>query len=118
VRQPSSPALLAWKDALSSYLAGGDARLDLPVDVAATAFQTRVWNYLRAIPRGEVRSYSQVAEGLGAPRAVRAVAQACAANRVALAIPCHRVIRSSGELGGYRWGIQRKQALLERERAV
>lgn len=118
VRQPDNPALLAWRDALASHLEGRAGTLDVPVDVAATAFQVRVWNYLRTIPRGETRSYAQVAEGVGRPSAARAVAQACAANRVAIAIPCHRVIRGSGALGGYRWGVARKEALLRGERAA
>jgi AraC family transcriptional regulator of adaptative response/methylated-DNA-[protein]-cysteine methyltransferase len=91
--------------------------LDLPLDLESTEFQRRVWSALREIPAGETRSYGQVAEAIGAPGAVRAVARACAANPVALVIPCHRVIRASGELSGYRWGVERKRALLERERA-
>jgi len=82
----------------------------------ATAFQWRVYEALRAIPAGETRSYSGIARGLGKPRAARAVARACATNRVAVVIPCHRVVREGGGLGGYRWGIERKQAILERER--
>jgi AraC family transcriptional regulator of adaptative response/methylated-DNA-[protein]-cysteine methyltransferase len=105
-----------WRDALSGYLAGVNPGLNLPLDIQATAFQMRVWDYLRTIPSGQTRSYGEVAKGIGRPSAVRAVAHACASNRVALAIPCHRVIRGSGELGGYRWGVERKQALLDRER--
>ncbi|SPF36047.1 fused DNA-binding transcriptional dual regulator; O6-methylguanine-DNA methyltransferase (fragment) [Candidatus Sulfopaludibacter sp. SbA4] len=104
-------------DALSSHLAGTRPRLELPLDIQATAFQMRVWNYLQSIPYGEVQSYGEVAAGIGLPSAVRAVARACATNRVALAIPCHRVIRGSGEMGGYRWGVARKRALIDRERA-
>src|SRR5690606_1774627 len=89
--------------------------LDLPLDVRGTAFQQRVWQALRAIPAGETASYAQVAERIGAPKAVRAVAGACASNRLAVAIPCHRVVRSDGALSGYRWGVERKRALLERE---
>jgi AraC family transcriptional regulator of adaptative response/methylated-DNA-[protein]-cysteine methyltransferase len=88
----------------------------LPLDLAGTAFQIRVWEALRAIPLGETRTYSDVAEEIGMPRAVRAVASACAANEAALAIPCHRVIRRDGSLGGYRWGIEVKEALLNAER--
>jgi AraC family transcriptional regulator of adaptative response/methylated-DNA-[protein]-cysteine methyltransferase len=91
--------------------------LSLPVDVRATAFQLKVWNYLSSIPYGEVRSYSEVAAALGSPKAVRAVASACASNKVALLVPCHRVLRNNGELGGYRWGLGRKRALLDLERA-
>jgi AraC family transcriptional regulator of adaptative response/methylated-DNA-[protein]-cysteine methyltransferase len=93
----------------------GDAT-QLPLDLAGTAFQIRVWEALRAIPLGQTRMYSEVAEEIGAPRAVRAVASACAANETALAIPCHRVIRRDGALGGYRWGIETKEALLAAER--
>jgi AraC family transcriptional regulator of adaptative response/methylated-DNA-[protein]-cysteine methyltransferase len=88
---------------------------DLPLDIQATAFQRRVWSYLQSIAFGETRSYSQVAKAIRRPSAVRAVARACATNPVAIAIPCHRVLRSNGELGGYRWGIGRKKALLEME---
>jgi AraC family transcriptional regulator of adaptative response/methylated-DNA-[protein]-cysteine methyltransferase len=77
----------------------------------------RVWRYLQTIPRGHVESYAEVARGIGRPTAARAVAQACASNPVALAIPCHRVIRGNGELGGYRWGVERKRTLLDTERA-
>lgn len=89
--------------------------LSLPLDVRGTAFQERVWQALRAIPAGSTQSYQQVAQALGAPQAVRAVARACAANPLAVAVPCHRVLRSDGGLSGYRWGIERKQALLKRE---
>jgi len=98
-------------------LAGTAPRPDLPLDLQATAFQHRVWQELRAIPRGETRSYAEVARRLGAPRAARAVARACATNRVALLVPCHRVVESGGGLGGYRWGIDRKRALLDSEGA-
>ena len=89
--------------------------LDLPLDVRGTAFQQRVWQALRAIPSGATASYTDIAERLGTPRAVRAVAQACASNTLAVAIPCHRVVRKDGALAGYRWGVERKRALLERE---
>jgi AraC family transcriptional regulator, regulatory protein of adaptative response / methylated-DNA-[protein]-cysteine methyltransferase len=89
--------------------------LDLPLDVQGTAFQQRVWQALRAIPSGTTASYTEIAERIGAPQAVRAVAQACASNTIAVAIPCHRVVRQDGALAGYRWGVERKQALLERE---
>ena len=91
--------------------------LDLPLDLAGTAFQLRVWQALRAIPPGSTLSYTQLAERLGLPKAVRAVAGACAANPVAVAIPCHRVVRLGGALAGYRWGLERKRALLDREAA-
>jgi AraC family transcriptional regulator of adaptative response/methylated-DNA-[protein]-cysteine methyltransferase len=89
--------------------------LDLPLDVRGTAFQQRVWQALRKIPAGSTVSYSTIAQRIGAPKSVRAVAQACAANSIALAIPCHRVVRQDGGLSGYRWGVERKRALLERE---
>ncbi len=91
---------------------------ELPLDVRATAFQRRVWTALQAIPRGETRTYAQVAAGIGQPTAVRAVARACASNPVAVVIPCHRVVGSDGKLTGYRWGVERKQRLLELEQAA
>ena len=92
--------------------------LDLPLDVRGTAFQRWVWQALREIPVGSTASYTDVAERLGSPNAVRAVAQACAANTIAVAIPCHRVVRRDGALSGYRWGVERKRALLRREAAA
>ena len=112
---PGSSEFRKWMDALSAHLVDGRPVLELPLDIQATAFQMRVWDYLRSIPPGKVQSYGEVAAGIGQPTAVRAVARACATNRVALLIPCHRVIRGSGELGGYRWGLERKQALIDRE---
>ena len=106
----------AWMRALADYLAGHRTALDLPLDVRGTAFQMRVWRYLQSIPYGAVESYGEVARGIGQPSAVRAVANACANNTIALAIPCHRVIRGNGELGGYRWGLARKRTLIDRER--
>jgi AraC family transcriptional regulator, regulatory protein of adaptative response / methylated-DNA-[protein]-cysteine methyltransferase len=89
--------------------------LELPLDVRGTAFQQRVWQALRDIPVGKTASYAEIASAIGAPRAVRAVAQACAANALAVAIPCHRVVRTDGDLSGYRWGVERKRTLLARE---
>ena len=89
--------------------------LQLPLDVQGTAFQRRVWQALRKIPVGRTVSYSDIARRIGAPKSVRAVAQAIAANKLAVAIPCHRVVRSDGSLSGYRWGVERKRALLDRE---
>jgi AraC family transcriptional regulator of adaptative response/methylated-DNA-[protein]-cysteine methyltransferase len=89
--------------------------LDLPLDVRGTAFQQRVWRALREIPAGSTVSYGEVARRIGSPKATRAVAQACASNLLAVAIPCHRVVRNDGGLSGYRWGVQRKRALLDRE---
>jgi AraC family transcriptional regulator, regulatory protein of adaptative response / methylated-DNA-[protein]-cysteine methyltransferase len=89
--------------------------LDLPLDVRGTAFQQRVWQALREIPAGETVSYADIAKRIGSPKSVRAVAQACAANALAVAIPCHRVVRNDGGLSGYRWGVERKRTLLDRE---
>jgi AraC family transcriptional regulator of adaptative response/methylated-DNA-[protein]-cysteine methyltransferase len=104
-----------WLRVLLRHLRGQEPHLDLPLDVQATAFQWRVWSELRKIPFGETRSYGEVARALGQPTAARAVARACATNRVSLVIPCHRVIAEDGRLSGYRWGIERKRALLARE---
>jgi AraC family transcriptional regulator, regulatory protein of adaptative response / methylated-DNA-[protein]-cysteine methyltransferase len=98
------------------HLAGKLPHLDLPLDVRATAFQRRVWQELQRIPSGQTASYQDIAKRIGNPRAVRAVANACASNPVALVVPCHRVVRTDGDSGGYRWGPKRKQALLARER--
>lgn len=106
-----------WMKALNDHLKGEQPRLDLPLDVRATAFQLKVWQYLQSIPSGSVQSYAEVAAGIGQPTAARAVARACASNRVALVIPCHRVIRGTGEMGGYRWGVERKRLLIDQERA-
>jgi AraC family transcriptional regulator of adaptative response/methylated-DNA-[protein]-cysteine methyltransferase len=105
-------------DQLLNYLSGKQPDLQLPLDIQATAFQWRVWENLRAIPYGETRSYGDVAKAMGRPTAVRAVARACATNPVALVIPCHRVIREDQTLGGYRWGLERKETLLEKESSV
>lgn len=100
---------------LLRHLAGEQPHLDLPLDIQATAFQRQVWEALRAIPYGATRSYGAVAATIGRPTAVRAVARACATNPVALVVPCHRVVREDGSMGGYRWGIERKEALLQGE---
>jgi AraC family transcriptional regulator, regulatory protein of adaptative response / methylated-DNA-[protein]-cysteine methyltransferase len=110
--------LREWLQAVAEHLDGTGGRLAVPVDAGGTAFQQRVWSALREIPYGETRSYSELAAAVGAPRAVRAVASACAHNRVALVIPCHRVVRQGGALGGYRWGVERKRRLLAREHAI
>jgi AraC family transcriptional regulator of adaptative response/methylated-DNA-[protein]-cysteine methyltransferase len=99
-----------------SRLSEHPAALDLPLDLRATAFQMRVWQALQCIPRGETRTYGEVACAIGQPTAVRAVARACATNPVAVVIPCHRVIGSNGKLTGYRWGVERKQKLLALEK--
>jgi O-6-methylguanine DNA methyltransferase len=114
-RRSNVMALAKWTKAILGHLAGREPRLDLPLDVQATAFQWQVWQELTAIPYGETRTYSQVAAAIGQPRAARAVARACATNPVALAIPCHRVVAASGGISGYRWGAARKKKLLSRE---
>jgi AraC family transcriptional regulator, regulatory protein of adaptative response / methylated-DNA-[protein]-cysteine methyltransferase len=108
--------LLRYVRALLRHLHGSATPLHLPLDVRATAFQQRVWSALCRIPYGATRTYGQVARSIGRPRAVRAVARACATNPTCIVVPCHRVVRSDGGLGGYRWGIARKQALLEQEK--
>jgi O-6-methylguanine DNA methyltransferase len=107
-----------WMAPLLDYLHGERTDLDLPLDVAATPFQRQVWDALRDIPCGATQTYQQVAQRIGRPRATRAVARACASNPVALIVPCHRVVRSNGALGGYRWGIERKRALIAHERRM
>lgn len=104
-----------WLREILRRVEGNAPSVDLPLDVQATAFQHRVWQELQKIPRGTTRTYTQVARALGRPRSVRAVARACATNPVSIVVPCHRVIRSDGNLAGYRWGLQRKQKLLEKE---
>jgi AraC family transcriptional regulator of adaptative response/methylated-DNA-[protein]-cysteine methyltransferase len=110
-----SPSLNLWLNKMLEHLNGKSPRIELPLDIQATAFQWRVWEELRRIPLGATRSYQEIANAIGKPKAVRAVASACARNRVALAIPCHRVIREDKSLGGYRWGVERKEELLRRE---
>ncbi len=120
IRRRDDHALNPWKRKLLSQMRGaaknGKLYATLPLDIQATAFQRRVWTYLQSIPIGETRSYSQVAKAIGQPTAARAVARACATNRIAVAIPCHRVVREDGALSGYRWGVHRKKALLEMEK--
>ncbi len=104
-----------WVAAVVGFVEDPSRGLDLPLDVRGTAFQRRVWQALREIPVGETATYTDIAERIGSPRAVRAVARACATNNIALAIPCHRVVRTDGSLAGYRWGIDRKRELIARE---
>jgi AraC family transcriptional regulator, regulatory protein of adaptative response / methylated-DNA-[protein]-cysteine methyltransferase len=115
-RKEDKGGLRVWVDALLRHMRGKDLDSSLPLDIRATAFQRQVWAYLQSIPFGDTKSYSQVAKGIGRPTAVRAVARACATNPVAFAIPCHRVVREDGSMGGYRWGMERKKALLAMER--
>ena len=107
-----------WVREIVQRIEGKQPRLELPLDLQATAFQRRVWQELQRIPRGRTRTYSQVARSLGRPKAVRAVARACATNPVSIVVPCHRVIREDGKLAGYRWGLSRKEQLLRKERAA
>ena len=116
MEKPYPASFDSWMEALNNHLSGHQPHLDLPLDIRATAFQLKVWHYLQTIPSGQVQSYSEVAAGIGQPTAARAVARACASNKIALVIPCHRVIRGTGELGGYRWGIERKRVIIDRER--
>jgi AraC family transcriptional regulator of adaptative response/methylated-DNA-[protein]-cysteine methyltransferase len=114
-RKADDGGLRSWVDALLRHMRGRNFDSSLPLDIRATAFQRRVWTYLQSIPFGATRSYRQVAQAIRRPRAARAVARACATNPVAVAIPCHRVVREDGSMGGYRWGLERKKALLEME---
>ena len=113
----SAPSNGNWLKEILSRVEGHPPSEELPLDVQATAFQRRVWQELQKIPRGATRTYTQVARAMGKPRSVRAVARACATNPTSIVVPCHRVIRTDGALAGYRWGLQRKQTLLEREAA-
>ncbi len=108
--------LREWAQIILNHLNGQLSTLDLPLDVGGTAFQWQVWNAMRTIPIGETRTYGELAKALGSPKAARAVGRASALNPVSIVIPCHRMIGSDGSLTGYRWGIERKRALLDRER--
>jgi len=114
--QADSAALDAWIESLDAHIIGNAPRPELPLDLRGTAFQIRVWRFLLGLPEGATLSYSALAAGIGAPKAVRAAASACAANRIAVLVPCHRVLRGDQGLGGYRWGLERKRALLAAER--
>ncbi len=111
-------ALKSHVETVLKHLAGKEPKLDLPLDIRATAFQRQVWEQLRAIPLGDTWSYSDVARAIGKPNAVRAVGHACATNPVALVIPCHRVVREDKSLGGYRWGLERKKKLIDQEKRL
>lgn len=112
-----SNGMSKWVSGVLARLRGSEPHAELPLDVHATAFQRRVWEELRRIPRGSTRTYTEVARAIGKPRAIRAVARACATNPVSIVVPCHRVIRGDGSLAGYRWGLERKRALLASESA-
>jgi AraC family transcriptional regulator of adaptative response/methylated-DNA-[protein]-cysteine methyltransferase len=109
--------LAAWAREIRASLDSHGREARIPLDAPGTPFQHRVWNHLRLIPRGQTQTYTEVADAVGLPRGARAVARACATNPVSVVVPCHRVVRRDGGLGGYRWGIARKRALLERERS-
>ena len=118
LRRDSPENLRGWVEEILAHLRGREPHLDLPTDVQATAFQRRVWEELRRIPYGATRTYTEIARKIGRPRAVRAVARACATNPVSVVVPCHRVVREDGNLAGYRWGLERKRTLLEHESAL
>jgi len=106
-----------WIDALNAYIQNQRPRPEIPLDLQGTAFQIKVWEFLLTMEDGDVASYTELAQGIDKPRAVRAAASACAANRIAVLVPCHRILRGDGGMGGYRWGVERKRALLDSERA-
>ena len=112
----SSQQLDQWIDALDAYIQNKQPRPELPLDLKGTAFQIKVWEFLLSLEDSDVISYAELARGIDKPKAVRAAASACAANRIAVLVPCHRILRSDGGLGGYRWGLARKRALLDAER--
>lgn len=116
--QPGDARFEKWMAAVVSFVERPIGELDLPLDIQGTAFQRRVWDALRRIPAGSTLSYSEVANNIGSPKSSRAVAQACASNPLAVAIPCHRVVRNDGALSGYRWGVERKRSLLAREKVA
>lgn len=113
-----SPELDAWVEALDAHLSQGAPRPELPLDLRGTAFQTKVWRFLLSVREGAVITYGELAARIDRPGAARAVASACAANRIAVLVPCHRVLRANGGLGGYRWGLERKRAFLDAERSI
>jgi O-6-methylguanine DNA methyltransferase len=114
-RRRDDGAMSTWQASLTQLMQGQEVNPSLPLDIRATAFQRRVWEALQEIPRGETRSYSALAKHIGSPSGARAVARACASNRIAIAIPCHRIVKENGDLGGYRWGTKRKEQLLALE---
>jgi AraC family transcriptional regulator of adaptative response/methylated-DNA-[protein]-cysteine methyltransferase len=113
---PADAQLADWAERIVRFVTNPDTQPDLPLDIRGTAFQARVWRALQQVPPGRTATYTEIAAALGRTRAVRAVAGACAANKLALLVPCHRIVREDGNLAGYRWGIERKRALLARER--
>jgi AraC family transcriptional regulator of adaptative response/methylated-DNA-[protein]-cysteine methyltransferase len=115
---PATENYERWVKEIVQRIDGQQPHMEVPLDLQATAFQRRVWQELQKIPRGSTRTYSQVAKAVGNPRAVRAVARACATNPVSIVVPCHRVVREDGKLAGYRWGLGRKEELLAKEKSA
>ena len=115
IRKREDKSMQSWTNVVLRQISGHKMNCFLPLDIQATAFQRRVWAHLQSLPFGTTQSYGEVAKAIGQPNAARAVARACASNRIAVAIPCHRVVREDGDMGGYRWGVERKRALLQRE---
>jgi AraC family transcriptional regulator of adaptative response/methylated-DNA-[protein]-cysteine methyltransferase len=115
MRKRDDTSMKSWTNTVLSQISGHKLNRSLPLDIQATAFQKRVWTHLQSLPFGMTQSYGEVAKAIGQPSAARAVARACASNRIAVAIPCHRVVRKDGDMGGYRWGVERKKTLLQLE---
>jgi AraC family transcriptional regulator of adaptative response/methylated-DNA-[protein]-cysteine methyltransferase len=115
MRKRDDTSMKSWTNTVLSQISGHKLNRSLPLDIQATAFQKRVWTHLQSLPFGMTQSYGEVAKAIGQPSAARAVARACASNRIAVAIPCHRVVREDGDMGGYRWGVERKKTLLQLE---
>jgi AraC family transcriptional regulator of adaptative response/methylated-DNA-[protein]-cysteine methyltransferase len=116
--EAADATLTRWAERIVRFITAPGEQPDLPLDIRGTAFQARVWRALQKVPPGRTATYSEIAAALGQPKAVRAVAAACAANKLALLVPCHRIVRRDGDLAGYRWGIERKRALLAGESAA
>jgi AraC family transcriptional regulator of adaptative response/methylated-DNA-[protein]-cysteine methyltransferase len=112
----NTPELNAWINTLDQHISAHAPRPDIPLDIRSTAFQMQVWQFLLSVRDGNVLNYSELAAAIDKPKAVRAVASACGKNRIGVLIPCHRVLRSGGGMGGYRWGLERKRALLDKEK--
>jgi AraC family transcriptional regulator, regulatory protein of adaptative response / methylated-DNA-[protein]-cysteine methyltransferase len=115
---PADSQLSSWAERIVRFVTDPREQIDLPLDIRGTAFQARVWKALQKVPPGKTATYTEIAAALGQPKAVRAVAAACAANKLALLVPCHRIVRRDGDLAGYRWGVERKRRLLAAEQAT
>jgi AraC family transcriptional regulator of adaptative response/methylated-DNA-[protein]-cysteine methyltransferase len=116
--RPADSQLASWAERIVRFVTDPHEQPDLPLDIRGTAFQARVWRALQKVPPGKTATYTEIAAALGQPKAVRAVAAACGANKLALLVPCHRIVRRDGDLAGYRWGVERKQKLLAAESAA